>query len=425
MVLFFLLLMPTFFQQVKGQSRFGIQELSVGDTVPDIEFQMINYHLPSAKLSDFKQDLIILDFWATWCSACVSGFPKLDSLQNRFKKDLKVLLVNSTQNRDKREGITRFFKEKKNVNGKDYTLPSVINDTMAALLFKHRSVPHCVLIYRRRVIGITYPEYVTADNIYKILNGEPVNFRLKKEYNLSGQPKTYDLDTADAKLLCSSRLTRYSKRSSGAGFEGALEKTTKIYANNTSLRHLFTMAYGLPPVSVFPINRYIILAKDSVKFYELRTKESVINNSFCYELKSYPIGRDSLRLIMQKDLTRLFNFRGGIKKQVVKCYILKTNGYIKNAFTKGGLVGMNVNYHSRAKGQYVTNFPLDELVSGLNSISRMPILNETGLKANLDLILPDNLSDIESLKKIFRNQGIDVLDAERELEMFVISEVDQ
>src|SRR3977135_207668 len=55
-----------------------IKSLSVGDKVPEIEFQMLNYSSPVAKLSDFKGKLLLLDFWATWCGPCIGSFPKLD-----------------------------------------------------------------------------------------------------------------------------------------------------------------------------------------------------------------------------------------------------------------------------------------------------------------------------------------------------------
>jgi thiol-disulfide isomerase/thioredoxin len=36
----------------------------------------------------FNGKLMILDFWATWCGACISKFPKLDSLQKKYADKL-------------------------------------------------------------------------------------------------------------------------------------------------------------------------------------------------------------------------------------------------------------------------------------------------------------------------------------------------
>ena len=61
--------------------------LKVGDYLPDMQLQMENYHSPTAKLSDFKGKLLILDFWGTWCTPCVAALPELERLQNEWLPD--------------------------------------------------------------------------------------------------------------------------------------------------------------------------------------------------------------------------------------------------------------------------------------------------------------------------------------------------
>ena len=51
-----------------------IKPLTIGDKVPDVEFEnVINYSDKKVRLSDFKGKLMILDFWATWCTSCIAG----------------------------------------------------------------------------------------------------------------------------------------------------------------------------------------------------------------------------------------------------------------------------------------------------------------------------------------------------------------
>ena len=65
-----------------------IQGLQIGQVVPNVTLTNLqNYKDASgkaattAKLSDFKGKLLILDFWATWCAPCVAAIPKLENLQ--------------------------------------------------------------------------------------------------------------------------------------------------------------------------------------------------------------------------------------------------------------------------------------------------------------------------------------------------------
>ncbi|GGH02807.1 hypothetical protein GCM10011416_22080 [Polaribacter pacificus] len=68
--------------------------------------QLIGYEAPKMKfnyntiknvksLSDLKGKVVILDFWATWCSPCVGSFPNVVELQKRYK-DYPVVILGVT-----------------------------------------------------------------------------------------------------------------------------------------------------------------------------------------------------------------------------------------------------------------------------------------------------------------------------------------
>ena len=61
-------------------------------------------------LDDFKGNLLILNFWATWCAPCKEEMPSLDKLQSNTKlNNLKIFPINIGQ-----EDISKsefFFKE--------------------------------------------------------------------------------------------------------------------------------------------------------------------------------------------------------------------------------------------------------------------------------------------------------------------------
>ncbi|MBS0027091.1 TlpA family protein disulfide reductase [Chitinophaga hostae] len=170
---------PSFAQDLQPAK---LHRLSVGDTVPDIFFLLWNEKAP-IKLSDHTGKLVILDFWATWCSSCVRMFPKYDSLENQFSGQIKFLLVNSVRGTlDSIPQLQTFFRRWQTVKGKPFPLTTAINDTTAFKLFPHIYIPHYVWISaNRKILGITSAEALTTGNIQEALKGQILKEPIKDD----------------------------------------------------------------------------------------------------------------------------------------------------------------------------------------------------------------------------------------------------
>ncbi len=61
--------------------------LNIGDKVPDFVIPKIyNSSKKTARLSDFKDQLLIVDFWLRTCAGCVEALPGLERLQKKFQE---------------------------------------------------------------------------------------------------------------------------------------------------------------------------------------------------------------------------------------------------------------------------------------------------------------------------------------------------
>ena len=70
-------------------------------------------------LDDYKGNLILLNFWATWCAPCKEEMPSLDLLQEQKSLDnLKIFPINVGQ--DNLENSRIFFEDLKIKNLKIY-----------------------------------------------------------------------------------------------------------------------------------------------------------------------------------------------------------------------------------------------------------------------------------------------------------------
>ena len=164
----------------------ALKPLSIGDTVPDITFhKVINSNDTTANLSDFKDKFIILDFWAVWCGACISELPKLDSLQERYKDNLSIILVNCMRRSHDSEKKIRdlFTKNWQQVYHTDFNCLVVADSSNTFKhLFSFKVIPHYVWIDPAGVIlAITSSAELTDDNIALMLRGRKLSLPVKQD----------------------------------------------------------------------------------------------------------------------------------------------------------------------------------------------------------------------------------------------------
>ncbi|RAZ79320.1 thiol-disulfide oxidoreductase ResA [Planococcus halotolerans] len=68
------------------------EALSIGDDAPD--FQLINLEGETVKLSDYRGQGVLLNFWATYCPPCKKEMPYMQNQYELFKeKGVTILAV--------------------------------------------------------------------------------------------------------------------------------------------------------------------------------------------------------------------------------------------------------------------------------------------------------------------------------------------
>jgi peroxiredoxin len=83
--------------------------LKIGDKVPEIKARDVDGK--SVSLSDFKDNILIIDFWATWCVPCVKEFPNFEKFYQKYKdKGVKFIAISVDNELDK---VKKFAKKNK------------------------------------------------------------------------------------------------------------------------------------------------------------------------------------------------------------------------------------------------------------------------------------------------------------------------
>ena len=141
-----------------------IKPFRVGEKLPEAFWKQQHHFyekgkLISGTLERYKDKLLILDFWATWCGSCIHNFSMSDSLQMVYKSQLAVVLVNSKTSGDTTVGIGRVMSRFGD------RLTSIVSDSLLGKQFPHTVIPHYVWIEGGQLRSITGSELMTEQSI--------------------------------------------------------------------------------------------------------------------------------------------------------------------------------------------------------------------------------------------------------------------
>ena len=111
------------------------------DTLPSIEFELSNLKGIKEKLSDYKGQVVFLNFWATWCGPCRSEMPSMENVYNDLKDDgFVILAVDLGESRS----IVQDFADEYGL-----TFPIFLDETNAVgSMYNAQSIPTTYLIGR-------------------------------------------------------------------------------------------------------------------------------------------------------------------------------------------------------------------------------------------------------------------------------------
>lgn len=117
----------------------------------------------------YEGKIVLLNFFATWCPPCKAKIPHLNSLQDKYKDDIKIISV-LLEDHKSNEDVISFI----NSNNIEFTITnSQDNFKIADEVGGVKSIPLMFIYdrdgkYARSYVGVVYEEMIEAD-IKKIL----------------------------------------------------------------------------------------------------------------------------------------------------------------------------------------------------------------------------------------------------------------
>lgn len=120
---------------VLGGLFFVKPRTGVGATVPD--FTLPDARGRAVSLSDYRGQVVVLDFWASWCPPCRAAIPAMDRLHTRYRdRGVVVLGINVNDNKDPGEFMLSM--------GASY--PTLLRGEAVADDFRVRGIPTIIVV---------------------------------------------------------------------------------------------------------------------------------------------------------------------------------------------------------------------------------------------------------------------------------------
>jgi peroxiredoxin len=387
-----------------------VKPLQIGDTVPDIIISNVYNHSGSTiHISDLKSKLIILDFMATTCVPCIKVLPRFDSLQKQFGKRLQIILVSP----EKSQRIQAFLKTHNSLN-----LP-LASDSNSAKYFPHTYISHVVWINPNGVVcAITHTEYVNSKNIQTVLNGQKVNWPVKRDipdYDYTQHLLQLNKNNMPNEALpanyCYTAILNYlpGVQKYNKVTEDSTNNSTHISLINFSILELYKILFQrfqipLSHIVVDEKTKEQLFYNPSSEYFETWKRDNI----HCLEAtlpSGIPAEQQRKKLI--RDIGFYFGLNASLEKRSMQCLVLKNKaGVSKKTSSKEGIT-------------------FGSVVGSLNNqLGAIPVIDETEGTAYLKLpITEEEPKDHSYLRKILNDHGVEITTEKREIELLLIKQL--
>ncbi len=390
--------------------------LKIGDTVPEeawsAPMQVINHpeNKKTITLSEHKDQLVLLDFWATWCASCLKNFPKMHDLEKQFEGRIKIIPVTEESSAI----LNKFFSTP---NGKRYSnTSSVKEDKILHQLFPHKAVPYIVWIKNGKMINTTDAEQVTAQTVSEILTDQNSSLQTVIQVDRSRPfmlSENYDLEK-QTQMMSYSILSKGRIRGAAAG--SVFRRNGKsVYGRLFSNMVLLSVYRGIA-YEIFSRNGQQLSEKRILNF--VRNPEELIfdptvedriqdSRYYTFDFIDMASDADSLYPNMLRTLNSTLPYKVTIEEKTMKCWVISKS---------------DKNRPGKTSKDSEPLTPMKSLVSILNAEDRftpLPVIDESGISGNISLDIK-NMKDTAELKKALAKHNLQITEQERRLMMLVI-----
>jgi uncharacterized protein (TIGR03435 family) len=346
------------------------------------------------KWESLRGRVVVLEFWATWCSSCVAAIPHLNQLASEFRNEGVVFLAITDDDTDR----LKSFLPRHPVDA----IIGIDPDLKNLKIFSGPSLPHTVLIGTDGVvIGSTSPEHITPEVLRDALAGRRPSLPPKEgiQCDLSWDENSIEWKDGVAPLM---------------------------YAIIKPIKTL-TAGYHLPPSSGHytadgvPISMVLLVAYQTDSLHldwrMPRMATAIYNQSFRVAFRVPEERKDRLLPYMRQTVADMFGIQAHWEKQEREVYVLRRiEGH---ALPQQSMAEKELELAGRGTIT-LRHQPVSILCKWLTNYLRTITVDETGMEGqyDFDVSYQDGNPDLmfDTLKKL----GLEAVKMRRNVSILVV-----
>lgn len=364
--------------------------LKVGDLAPALHADAFGQPGHVFDLNDARGKVVVLEFWATWCSPCIAAIPHLNDMVDKFA-GRPVTFVSITD--DDEDRLAGFLKTR--------TMKGVVVRDRTGELFRRFGAiarPYTVVVAPDgRIAGITNPEAVTEQALTEMLANGTAQFEPKevKADNLDWDQDEIewkdgvkpDLQVIIKPIKISVTTTRYRPGSNRLTADGVPLSVLVYLAYSTDVFHVDWRAPK-------PVGQYRVSA-------------------------IVPPGREAALLpLLQAGISAQIGITAGWEDRETDVHVLKMAPGTKP--TAPSAADKEESYSMVRGTSHAVSQPASRLVSFLTNCLSKLVVDETGLTGRYDWDLPCQTGQPEVAIRALSALGLELVPARRVVRLLVV-----
>jgi len=404
----------------------------VGKQIPEFRLTNVKYFKEtSVQLKDFQGKWLILDFWNRSCVVCISSFPKIDSLQRKFKDKVQFLLIGDNSRRYN-SGIEEVYK--KISERKKLSLTYTFDSTMFKQ-YEVPSVPHYVIVDPEGIVyAITAMSEIQEAKLDSLFSGKQPHMINKLSRN--DRFRTVDIfkplylngNVDDDDAFDFRSIMGKWKPSQGHNVYVEFDRFVDsgyFSAVGSPLEWLYNFAYfgrnlwyanhaNYGKISRRPL---LVMADTTLFKKSFNSGEGLYNYSLT--VPKVRANRKYMMNVMQRDLKSYFGYDAAVENRMVECWELTVKPTAVNKLRSKHNIRV---WNGDWLGLEAKRIAIKDVIYVLDYFNpQSTFIDKTGIDFQIDVNIDAVMTDFDAVKTELEKQGLQLNKGKVQMQVLVLS----